>query len=119
MTNITNPPWRWVTNGALVQDSGDRLIVLMAGRCQVTGESEMKVRGPNNGPPITMNPYGSVAKLIEAAPRLLAALKGLEELMTGDGYQPSHYGGDKLVAARDLINKIEGNPPQPSCESDF
>ncbi len=48
------------------------------------------------------------AILIALAPKLLAALDAIEKLMTMDGYEPGHFGGDKLLAARAVIAKARG-----------
>lgn len=66
----TPGPWRWISSDTLVGDHGRRPVVL----CTVTGDLEG--RGPG-GALVEFDPKSVDARLIAAAPELLAALRAL------------------------------------------
>lgn len=82
----TSGPWRWLSGESLVGDHSHRPVVLTARDLRMRNEEGRLV--PNN-------PDGADARLIEAAPDLLAALEAVAALAiecdrcAGTGRDPS------------------------------
>jgi hypothetical protein len=97
MSGHTPGPWRWLSADTLVGDHGHRPVVLTRWR------KGLAQRDPEGGLLRTFDPDSPDARLIAAAPDLLAALKVVTN--TDDHADP-----EVRATVRAAIAKAEGEP---------
>lgn len=86
-------PWRWLNEGALVQDTGERPAVI------VPGDGEFRTPG-EKGVLETLDPESPRAQLIAAAPELRDRLRQIVE------HPDSNIPVKTLEEARDLLERL-------------
>jgi hypothetical protein len=91
------PPWRWMSPEALVEDVGSRRVVIAAAR-----HGSLVTCG-EDGRLVPLTPDHPRARLLAAAPKLLAELRNLADILEASNLP---FGGS-LHTARALLTELD------------